>query len=73
MAPDKPGGPRPRSYRTVPRTFGKIRVFTFVVYPDKAENATIDGGGRNDGDQNDGGKPDGGKKDSKRDGGKRHR
>jgi hypothetical protein len=68
-----------------PSVYGKdlapgLRVTTFVVYPDKAENATVndgtgggvdDGtGGVDDGTVGGGGKRDGGKKDSKRDGGK---
>jgi len=69
-----------------PSVYGKDlapgqRVTTFVVYPDKAENVTVNdgtgggvddgtGGGVDDGTVGDGGKRDGGKKDSKRDGGK---
>jgi hypothetical protein len=64
-----------------PSVYGKdlapvLRVTTFVVYPDEAENATVNdgtGGGVNDGTGgvDDGGKRDGGKKDSKRDGDKK--
>jgi hypothetical protein len=69
-----------------PSVYGKDlapgqRVTTFVVYPDEAENATVndgtDGGvddgtgGVDDGTVGDGGKREGGKKDSKRDGGKK--
>jgi hypothetical protein len=62
-----------------PSVYGKDlapgqRVTTFVVYPDEAENATVNdgtGGGVDDGAVGDGGKRDGGKKDNKRDDGKK--